>query len=211
MRHETDFDRNRVLSDNYEQRPRWFIPGYHASHAMAAVLLRDRIGDRGRILVVGAGGGIELAVFAQECRDWTFTAVDSSAEMLRQAKIKLEAAGAVTRVSWVQGGVENSPKTSFDAATAFLALHFVPDGRRLSTLQEIHARLKPGAPFLMIKRLCRPQLRALRRRPADLRRFRAPKRSARRRHRFGCQHATRKHILCATRARRGAVGPSRFL
>jgi tRNA (cmo5U34)-methyltransferase len=151
MPHETDFDRNRALSDNYEQRPRWFIPGYDASHAMAAVLLRDRIGDRGRILVVGAGGGVELAVFAQECRDWTFTAVDPSAEMLRQAKVTLEAAGAANRVSWVQGGVESSPKASFDAATAFLALHFVPDdGRRLSTLQEIHARLKPGAPFLMI-------------------------------------------------------------
>ena len=151
MPHETDFDRNRALSDNYEQRPRWFIPGYDASHAMAAVLLRDRIGDRGRILVVGAGGGVELAVFARECRDWTFTAVDPSAEMLRQAKVTLEAAGAANRVSWVQGGVENSPKAPFDAATAFLALHFVPDdGRRLSTLGEIHARLKPGAPFLMI-------------------------------------------------------------
>jgi len=151
MPHETDFDRNRALSDNYEQRPRWFIPGYDASHAMAAVLLRDRIGDRGRILVVGAGGGVELAVFARECRDWTFTAVDPSAEMLRQAKVTLEAAGAANRVSWVQGGVENSPKAPLDAATAFLALHFVPDdGRRLSTLREIHARLKPGAPFLMI-------------------------------------------------------------
>jgi tRNA (cmo5U34)-methyltransferase len=135
MPHETDFDRNRALSDNYEQRPRWFIPGYDASHAMAAVLLRDRIGDRGRILVVGAGGGVELAVFARECRGWTFTAVDPSAEMLRQAKVTLEAAGAANRVSWVQGGVENSPKAPFDAATAFLALHFVPDdGRRLSTL-----------------------------------------------------------------------------
>jgi tRNA (cmo5U34)-methyltransferase len=151
MPHETDFDRNRALSDNYEQRPRWFIPGYDASHAMAAVLLRDRIGDRGRILVVGAGGGVELAVFARECRSWTFTAVDPSAEMLRQAKVTLEAAGAANRVSWVQDGVENSPKAPFDAATAFLALHFVPDdGRRLSTLREIHARLKPGAPFLMI-------------------------------------------------------------
>jgi len=25
------FDRNRALSDNYEQRPRWFILGYDAS------------------------------------------------------------------------------------------------------------------------------------------------------------------------------------
>jgi len=144
------FDRNPALSDNYERAPRWFVPGYDASHAMAAVLLRDRIGEQGHILVVGAGGGVELSVFAQECQDWTFTAVDPSIEMLRQAKVKLETVGALDRVSWVQGVVENSPPGPFDAATAFLALNFVPHDKRLSTLREIHTRLKPGAPFLMI-------------------------------------------------------------
>ena len=88
MTHETDFDRNPALSNNYEQGPRWFIPGYDASHAMAAVLLRDRIGERGRILVIGAGGGVELSGFARECAGWTFTGVDPSVEMLRQAKVK---------------------------------------------------------------------------------------------------------------------------
>src|SRR5260370_11731772 len=151
MTDEADFDRSPTLSGNYEQAPRWFIPGYDASHAMAAVLLRDRIGERGRILVVGAGGGVELSVFARECQDWTFTGVDPSVEMLRQAKTKVEAAGAAARVSWFQGAVENSPREPFDAATAFLCLNFVPDdGHRLGTLREIHARLKPGAPFLMI-------------------------------------------------------------
>jgi tRNA (cmo5U34)-methyltransferase len=153
MTDETDFDRNRMLSANYEQAPRWFIPGYDASHAMAAVLLRDRIGERGRILVVGAGGGVELSVFARECQGWTFTGVDPSVAMLRQAKSKVEAAGAAARVSWVQGVVENSPLEPFDAATAFLVLNFVPDdGRRLESLREIHVRLRPGAPFLMINR-----------------------------------------------------------
>ena len=52
-----------------------------------------------------------LAVFTRECRGWTFTAVDPSAEMLRQAKVTLEAAGAANRVSWVQGGVENSSQS----------------------------------------------------------------------------------------------------
>jgi hypothetical protein len=43
------------------------------------------------------------------------------------------------------------PEKFFDTATAFLCLNFVPDdGHRLGTLWEIHARLKPGAPFLMI-------------------------------------------------------------
>jgi tRNA (cmo5U34)-methyltransferase len=146
-----EFDRNPTLSDNYERAPRWFVPGYDTSHAMAAVLLRDRIGEHGRILVLGAGGGVELSVFAQECKGWTFTAVDPSVEMLKRARAKIEAIGALDRVSWFQGPVENSPHELFDGGTAFLALSFIADdGQRLDTLREIHARLKPGAPFLMI-------------------------------------------------------------
>jgi len=145
------FDRNQALSENYEQGPRWFIPGYDASHAMAAVLLRDRIGEQGQILVLGAGGGVELSVFARECEGWTFTGVDPSARMLALARQKVEAVGAAQRVALIQGYIEDAPKQKFDAATAFLVLAFVPDdGRRLRALREIRARLKPGAPFLMI-------------------------------------------------------------
>ena len=145
------FDRNQALSENYEQGPRWFIPGYDASHAMAAVLLRDRIGEQGQILVLGAGGGVELSVFARECEGWTFTGVDPSARMLALARQKVEAVGAAQRVALIQGYIEDAPKQKFDAATAFLVLAFVPDdGRRLRALREIRARLKPAAPFLMI-------------------------------------------------------------
>ena len=150
MMQESDFDRNPALSDNYERAPRWFVPGYDASHAMAAVLLHDRIGEHGKILVVGAGGGVELSVSARECQGWMFTGVDPSVEMLRQAKDKLENVGASDRVSWIQGVVDDAPSGPFDAATAFLCLNFVPVDRRLATLREIHARLTSGAPFLMI-------------------------------------------------------------
>jgi tRNA (cmo5U34)-methyltransferase len=151
MKNTFDFDQNPTLTDNYDRGPRWFIPGYEASHAMAAVLLRDRIGENGRILVVGAGGGIELSAFAREATGWTFTGVDPSAEMLSRAKQKVEEAGAEDRVSLIRGTVDEAPRDTFDAATAFLALHFVPDdGARLRALREIHSRLKPEAPFLMI-------------------------------------------------------------
>jgi len=151
MKSTFDFDQNPTLTDNYDRGPRWFIPGYDASHAMAAVLLRDRIGEVGRILVIGAGGGIELSVFAREASGWSFTGVDPSAEMLSRAKHKIDEAGATERVSLLRGTAEDAPREAFDAATAFLALHFVPDdGARLRALREIHARLKHGAPFLMI-------------------------------------------------------------
>jgi tRNA (cmo5U34)-methyltransferase len=145
------FDRNRALSASYEQGPRWFIPGYDASHAMAAVLLRDRVGDRGRILVIGAGGGVELSLFASECDGWSFVGVDPSSEMLEQARLKVEAVGASSRVSLVQGYAEDAPRERFDAATAFLCLNFIPDdGRRLDALREIRSRLVPAGTFLMI-------------------------------------------------------------
>jgi tRNA (cmo5U34)-methyltransferase len=150
MAQQFDFDRSPAITENYEQGPRWFVPGYDASHAMAAVLLRDRIGQEGHILVVGAGGGVELSVFARECANWKFTGVDPSTEMLRQATLKLESAGAADRVTWVLGEIEKSPKGPFDAATSFLALNFVPEERRLAILREIRMRLKTGAPFLII-------------------------------------------------------------
>jgi tRNA (cmo5U34)-methyltransferase len=145
------FDRDPGLSASYEQGPRWFVPGYDLSHALAAVLLRDQVGDRGRILVVGAGGGVELAKLAAACEGWSFVGADPSREMLEQARCKVETVGASDRVSLVQGYVEDAPRERFDAATAFLCLNFVPDdGRRLAALREIHARLAAGAPFLLI-------------------------------------------------------------
>jgi len=150
MTEKFDFDHNPAATENYERGPRWFVPGYDASHAMAAVLLHDRIGEQGHILLVGAGGGVELSVFARECPGWKFTAVDPSAEMLRQARAKLESAGAADRVTWVKGEVEKSPNGPFDAATSFLALNFVDVDRRLAILRDVHARLKQGGPFLII-------------------------------------------------------------
>jgi tRNA (cmo5U34)-methyltransferase len=146
------FDRERTLSDDYERVPRWFVPGYDASHALAAVLLRDRLGDApARLLVVGAGGGVELSVLAGTVPAWRFVGVDPSAQMLAAARRKVAEAGAAERVEWVQGEVDAAPRERFDAATALLVLQFVPDdGRRLAALRAIRARLAPGAPFVVI-------------------------------------------------------------
>jgi hypothetical protein len=36
MKSTFDFDQNPTLADNYDHGPRWFIPGYDASHASIA-------------------------------------------------------------------------------------------------------------------------------------------------------------------------------
>ena len=135
----------------YERGPRLFIPGYDASHDMASVLLMETMPDDGHVLVIGAGGGIEMAKFAEVGQGWSFTGVDPAQLMLDMARQRLAAMGAEERIALIEGYASDAPDGPFDAATCFLVLHFVPDdGSKLATLRDIHRRLKPGAPFVLI-------------------------------------------------------------
>lgn len=70
----------------YTEGPPRFVPGYNAMLSMAAILLAERARDDARILVLGAGGGLELKTFAQAQPDWSFDGVDPSAAMLGLAE-----------------------------------------------------------------------------------------------------------------------------
>lgn len=133
----------------YAEGPPKFLPGYVFMQQMAAQLLAEGVRDNGEVLVLGAGGGLELAVFAQHAPTWRFTAVDPSAEMLRAAQARLGPREACVR--WVTGLIDEAPAGPFDGASCLLTLHFVPDdGAKLETLQAIRARLHPGAPFVVV-------------------------------------------------------------
>lgn len=99
------------------------------------------------VLVVGAGGGLELKVFAEQQPHWHFVGVDPSAEMLALAKVTLGT--HASRVKFHEGYIDTAPEGPFDAATCLLTLHFVPAEERLWTLTEIHRRLRPGAPLIV--------------------------------------------------------------
>lgn len=143
------FDDHAELTANYDTIVRRFIPGYATIHDLAALRLAE-LGVAGELLVIGAGGGGELARFATVVPGWRFTAVDPSSTMLRQAADRLDTLGVGERLTCVEGVSTDAPPGPFDAATAFLALFFVADdGARLGQLRAIHARLKPGAPLLM--------------------------------------------------------------
>jgi tRNA (cmo5U34)-methyltransferase len=148
-----DFDANPDFVAEYDRGPPLFIPGYAASHTMAAAVLIDRIGPTGDILVVGAGGGIEIAAFHRLCTGWRYTGVDPSQAMLDLAQARLSRDAPDIAVELVQGVATDAPAGPFDAATAFHCLMFArDDGTRLAQLKAIHERLRPGAPFLM----CQP-------------------------------------------------------
>ena len=131
--------------------PAQFVPGYFAMHQMAAQLLQEKAGDDAEVLVLGAGGGMEIASFGAYAPRWRFTGVDPSGEMLDQARAAIGKENLSDRVEWVCGYIPDAPAGPFDAATCMLTLHFVEDdGRKLDALKAIRGRLRPGAPFVLV-------------------------------------------------------------
>lgn len=111
------------------------------------MLLAERMPVTGRVLVLGAGGGLELKAFADAHARWTFDGVDPSTKMLALAE---ETVGEhLSRVTLHEGTIEVAPEGPFDAATCILTFHFIPREQRLGTLRQIRQRLKPGAPFVL--------------------------------------------------------------
>lgn len=131
----------------YAEGPVRMVPGFHHMQRMASLLLAERVPNNGRVLVLGAGGGLELKVFAEHHPGWRFDGVDPSAEMLGLAKRTL--GPLASRVRFHAGTIDVAPDGPFDGATCLLTLHFLPRNERLRTLIEIRRRLEPGAPFVV--------------------------------------------------------------
>lgn len=130
----------------YTEGPRRFVPGVADMHKMTGLLLAERAPDDARVLVLGAGGGLELKALAEMHPGWTFDGVDPAPEMLALAQ---KTVGAhATRVRLHEGIIDVAPDGPFDAATCLLTLHFLSADERLRTAREIRRRLKPGAPFV---------------------------------------------------------------
>jgi tRNA (cmo5U34)-methyltransferase len=136
-----------VAVAHYADRPPRLVPGFHDLHRMAAILLAEQAGPEGHILVLGAGGGLELNAFALAEPGWWFTGVDPSAAMLGLARTLTEPHAA--RITLHEGFIDSAPPGPFDGATCILTLHFVPREERVTTLKALRARLRPGAHFVM--------------------------------------------------------------
>ncbi|ABQ68523.1 Methyltransferase type 12 [Rhizorhabdus wittichii RW1] len=133
---------------HYSDGPRRFVPGLEAVHRMTGLLLAERVPDDGRVLVLGAGGGLELKALAEAHPGWTFVGVDPAAEMLALAERTL--GPLMERVELVQGYIDDAPAGPFDGATCLLTLHFLDAEERCRTAAAIRERLHPGAPFVAV-------------------------------------------------------------
>lgn len=153
MRHDaiTASDLQASFSDpqhvaRYAEGPPRFVPGFADLHRMTGILLAERAPPEARVLVLGAGGGLELTALAQAHPGWTFDGVDPAAEMLKLAERTL--GPLASRVRLHRGYIDDAPDGPFDAATCLLTLHFLSADERRRTASEIRRRLKPGAPFV---------------------------------------------------------------
>lgn len=100
-------DANSVAT--YADRPPRVVPGYDAMQRMTAILLAEHVPDGGRVLVLGAGGGLELKTFAQTHPAWSFDGVDPAREMLQLAEETL--GPLLSRVRLHQGYIDDAPTT----------------------------------------------------------------------------------------------------
>ena len=130
----------------YAEGPVRMVPGFLGLQRMTGLLLAERAGEDANVLVVGAGGGLELKVFAEAQPGWRFCGVDPSAQMLALARRTL--GEMASRVDFHEGLTKSAPEGPFDAAACLLTLHFLDEDERRHTLAQIHRRLKPGAPFV---------------------------------------------------------------
>ncbi|WP_254919084.1 class I SAM-dependent methyltransferase [Oceanicola sp. 22II-s10i] len=134
--------------EGYAARVARQIPGLHDLHRMAGLLLAERVPADGRVLVLGAGGGLELLALARMQAGWRFVGVDPSDVMLRQARDLLgDLAG---RVTFHEGYIDDAPEGPFDGAVCLLTLHFLPEAERLATLRALADRLRKNAPFVVM-------------------------------------------------------------
>jgi len=132
-------------AQSYAAGPLRQVPGFASLHRMISMLLAEHVPAHGRVLVLGAGGGLELKALADDHAGWTFDGVDPSAEMLKTAA---EVVGThAGRVRLHGGTIDIAPDGPFDGATCILTFHFIPRDQRLETLRQIRRRLVAGAPF----------------------------------------------------------------
>jgi tRNA (cmo5U34)-methyltransferase len=149
---ESERERSVSFSDphavaRYAEGPVRQVPGFLALQQMTTLLLAESVPADGTVLVLGAGGGLELKVFADAQAGWRFVGVDPSAEMLDLARSTL--GPLASRVEFVEGVSDAAPMGPFDGATCLLTLHFLPAQERLHALRGIARRLKPGAPLVV--------------------------------------------------------------
>ncbi|KIQ05495.1 methyltransferase [Agrobacterium tumefaciens] len=131
----------------YAESARRNVPGLDDLHRMTGLLLAERVPANGQVLVVGAGGGLELNALAEHHPGWLFDGVDPSTSMLILAR--KTAARAADRIRFHLGDISAAPDGPFNGAVCLLVFHHISFDERAATLRGIRQRLHQGSPFVL--------------------------------------------------------------
>ncbi len=145
------FDFDGDYGQSYEGVARTVIPGYETLFHMIVSILDPHLPVGARVLVVGAGTGIEIVHLKNARPDLIITGVDPSAHMLKLAETRIAEAGIASDVYLHHGYAHEIPSgVPFDGATLINVLHFIPDdGQKGALLTDISERLVPGGVFTL--------------------------------------------------------------
>lgn len=136
----------------YNDTIRMRIAGYELLFDLNMdMLANESLSEKSRVLIVGAGGGQELSVFARNYPSCYYAAVDPSENMLELAKFRLQQEELQPRVDMFADKLEQIQfEEPFDIATCHLVLHFIKNWEdKKSLLQSISQNLRPGAQFFL--------------------------------------------------------------
>lgn len=100
----------------YAEGPPRQVPGFASLHRMVSLLLAERTPPEASVLVLGAGGGLELKALADAHPGWSFVGVDPSADMLRLAEHTV--GEHLPRMQLHEGYIDGAPSGPFDAAVS---------------------------------------------------------------------------------------------
>jgi tRNA (cmo5U34)-methyltransferase len=126
------------------------IPGLDAMYRLAHALIASHGENAPHVLVVGAGGGREVAEFRNSDVIGGITAIDPSASNLEMARSVAGGSGASPEVDFIVGTVDDLPDgVTFDIVTSLLVMHHLPDdGAKLEYLKGLRNRLAPGGQLI---------------------------------------------------------------
>jgi len=150
---EGNFDEKPPVNvEEYDKSIRLFCGAYEEMFKLTHCYLRAKLPKQARILIVGAGTGMEISEFAPLNPGWSFCGVDPSADMLSLARKNFCEKNLSCEIELRKGYVHDlKDEEVFDAATCILVMHFLKDdGTKLALLESICKHLKRGAPFVLI-------------------------------------------------------------
>jgi tRNA (cmo5U34)-methyltransferase len=141
-----------VKVGEYDKSIRLYCGAYEEIFKISHCCLRANLQKQARILIVGAGTGMEILELAPLNPEWSFCGVDPSADMLAIAKEKILEMNLPNTIEFIKGYVDDLKESElFDGATCILVMHFLKDdGSKLALLESISKHLKRGAPLVLI-------------------------------------------------------------